>query len=165
MLISMNRHCCVTILFLHLGHQVTEYSEEKSHLFCKGCFLHKIIFIIQYYTSKFIKYVYAMGRVTNAQKAAQTRQRRAKKKEKLQILYELSIREGATEKSKSTYRKARKFRESFLRKERLRVQKYRNELKKRAASKDTLALEKTARTKEKKHMQYITNKKLGKRKQ
>ena len=106
-----------------------------------------------------------MGRVTNAQKAAQTSQRRAKKKEKLQILYELSIREGATEKSKSTYLKARKFRESFLRKERLRVQKYRNELKKRAASKDSLALEKTARTKEKKHMQYITNKKLGKRKQ
>ena len=125
----------------------------------KACFLRKIIFLVQYHTSKFIKYV--MGGVKNVKKAVQASQRRARKKEKLQILYELSSREGATDKIKSTYRKAKKLRERFLRKERFRIQKYRNELKERVLNKDAFALEKTEYTKKKKHMQYITNKELG----
>ena len=129
----------------------------------KACFLRKIIFLVQYHTSKFIKYV--MGGVENVKKAVQASQRRARKKEKLQILYELSSREGATDKIKSTYRKAKKLRERFLRKERFRIQKYRNELKERVLNKDAFALEKTEYTKKKKHMQYITNKELGQRKQ
>ena len=106
-----------------------------------------------------------MGRVKNATKALQARKRRARNKEKLQILKELSIREGATAKIKTTYREAKKLRKRFLGKERIRIQKYRNELKERVANKDKFALEKTERIKKKKQIQYITNKELGKRKQ
>ena len=106
-----------------------------------------------------------MSRATNAQKAAEVCQRRARKKKELQNLYELSISEGATEEVKSTYLKARKLRKSFLKKERMRIKNYRNELKKRAGNKDSLALEKIQRIKVRKHMQYKKNKELGKRKQ
>ena len=57
-----------------------------------------------------------MGRVTNAQKAAQARQRRSRKKKELQNLYELSIRDRVAENPKSTYGKARKLRKSSLKK-------------------------------------------------
>ena len=106
-----------------------------------------------------------MGKATNAQKAAQVRQRRVRKKKELKNLYQLSISEEATEGIKSAYLKARQLTESSLKKERSRIQKYRNDLKKRAANKDSLALKKKQRTKVKKHIQYVKNKELGKRKQ
>ena len=106
-----------------------------------------------------------MSRLTNAQKAEKARERRARKKKQLQYLYEKSNRGGANAETNSTYLKARKLRESSLKKEMKRIYKYRNDLKIRAGNKDLIALEQIQHTKKKKHLQYIKNKEEGKQKE
>ena len=74
--------------------------------------------------------------------AALARHRRARKKKELVMLHKEAISECSTPEMRKKYLEAKRLRAKFLTKERERVQKYRQQLKKRAEEKEAAAIRK-----------------------
>ena len=95
--------------------------------------------------------------------AARARQRRARRKKELVMLHKEAISESSTPEMRKKYLEEKRLREKFLTKERERVQKYRQQLKKRAEEKEVAAMAKIEITKIQKNLKYRRDKKIGKR--